>query len=102
MYSTSVEMDQKGIECEIYKHWFHANCIDIEDNEYTLFDKSQEGIHSLVLWWLECEVHRDIQTSVHHPGKNAEIGDELEKMYWKLMPNFEKKLHQNMMQWGKI
>jgi len=33
IYSSSVEMDQKGIECEIYKHWFHANCVDIEDNE---------------------------------------------------------------------
>jgi len=33
IYSSSVEMDQKGIECEIYKHWFHVNCVDIEDNE---------------------------------------------------------------------
>ena len=24
--SSLVEMDQKGIECEICKHWFHADC----------------------------------------------------------------------------
>jgi len=30
----NVENEHKGTECEICKHWFHANCIDIEDNEY--------------------------------------------------------------------
>ena len=32
--SEHMEMDQKGIECEICKHWFHADCVDIEDNEW--------------------------------------------------------------------
>ena len=40
---TTVEVDHKGIECEICKHWFHANCVDIEDNEYKVLTTHQKG-----------------------------------------------------------
>ena len=52
--SSSVEMDQKGIECEICKHWFHADCVDIEDNEYEVLTSHKKGsIH----WYCdECNV----------------------------------------------
>lgn len=40
---TTVEVDHKGIECEICKHWFHANCVDIEDNEYEVLTTHQKG-----------------------------------------------------------
>ena len=36
-------MDQKGIECEICKHWFHANCVDIEDSEYEVLTSHKKG-----------------------------------------------------------
>ena len=41
--SSSVEMDQKGIECEVCKHWFHAHCVDIEDNEYEVLTSHKKG-----------------------------------------------------------
>jgi len=30
----SVEIDDKGIECEICKQWFHTDCVDTEHNEH--------------------------------------------------------------------
>jgi len=32
--------DHKGIECEMCKHWFHAACEDIEDEDYEVFVKT--------------------------------------------------------------
>ena len=40
---SSVEADDKGIECEICKQWSHANCVDIEDNEYEVLTTHQKG-----------------------------------------------------------
>jgi len=39
----NVESEHKGIECEICKHWFHANCVDIEDNEYEVLTSHKKG-----------------------------------------------------------
>ena len=52
--NSCVDIDQKGIECEICKHWFRANCVDIEDNEYEVLTNHKKGsIH----WYCEkCNV----------------------------------------------
>jgi len=36
--------EHKGIECEICKHWFHANCVDIEDNEYKVLTSHKKEL----------------------------------------------------------
>ena len=48
-----MEVDHKDIKCEISKHWFHANCIDIEDNEHKVLTTHGKGtIH----WCDNCNV----------------------------------------------
>jgi len=78
--NSCVDIDQKGIECEICKHWFHASCVDIEDNEYEVLTNHKKGsIH----WYCEkCNVKSvelfTLVFNIQEKMQNSEM--ELEKM----------------------
>jgi len=38
-----VTAEQKGIECEICKSWFHAQCEDLEDEEYEVLSRHKRA-----------------------------------------------------------
>ena len=93
-------MDQKGIECEICKHWFHASCVDIEYNEYEVLTSHKGSIR----WYCDdCNVKSiELFRLVFNIQEKMQKSDmEFEKMKTKTSPKFRKKSNQNMMQWGK-
>jgi len=38
-----VEVNSKGILCEICEKWFHSGCVDIDDSEYEVLTKHDKG-----------------------------------------------------------
>jgi len=38
-----VKAEDKGIECEICKGWFHTGCVDLTDNEYEMLASHKLG-----------------------------------------------------------
>jgi len=40
---SAVEAEDKGIECEVCKGWYHAACVDITDNEYEVLATHKLG-----------------------------------------------------------
>ena len=90
-------MDQKGIECEICKHWFHADCVEIEDIENEVLTSHKKGsIH----WYCdECNVKSvelfRLVFMIQEKMQKSEM--EVEKMKTETNAKFQKKLNQNMM-----
>lgn len=88
--NSCVDIDQKGIECEICKHWFHANCVDIEDNEYEVLTNHKKGsIH----WYCEkCNVKSvELFTVVFNIQEKMQKSEmELEKMKNETNAKFQK------------
>lgn len=65
--SEKVTGDHKGIECEMCKHWFHAVCEDIEDEEYEVLSRHTKGkIH----WY--CTVCNDSSVEILRLVKNLQ------------------------------
>ena len=40
---SAVEAEDKGIECEVCKGWYHTTCVDITDNEYEVLATHKMG-----------------------------------------------------------
>ena len=38
-----VKAEDKGIECEVCKGWFHTGCVDLTDNEYEMLASYKLG-----------------------------------------------------------
>ena len=38
-----VKAEDRGIECEVCKGWFHAGCVDLTDNEYDMLASHKLG-----------------------------------------------------------
>ena len=91
-------MDRKGTECEICKHWFHADCVDTEDNEYEVLTSHKKGSTH---WYCDdCDVKSiELFRLVFNIQEKMQKSDmEFEEMKTKTSPKFRKKSNQNMMQ----
>jgi len=51
---SAVEAEDKRIECEVCKGWYHTTCVDITDNEYEVLatHKMGFGVTLLTVHWV--------------------------------------------------